>query len=98
MPSEEITRELLLGIKPCDTKPGPVYSTYLLLSFNKLLQRPMKSLCKAIKKLFKAKAHLPGPELAGRNMEIGVDILTSVEDISFEIEKRPMAKEKKTKV
>ena len=55
----------------------------------------MKSLCKVIKKLFKAKAHFPRPDLAGRNIEIGVDLVfTSVEDISFETEKGPIAKEK----
>jgi hypothetical protein len=36
--------------------------------------------------LFKAKAHLPWPELAGKNMEIGVEFVTSVQHISCEIE------------
>ena len=55
----------------------------------------MKSLCKVIKKLFKAKAHFPRPDLAGRNIEIGVDwIFTSVQDISFGTGKAPISSEK----
>ena len=46
----------------------------------------MNSLCKVIKKLFKAKAHLPLPVLAGKNMEIGVEFVSLVQDISGEIE------------
>jgi hypothetical protein len=36
--------------------------------------------------LFKAKAHLPWPDLAGKNMEIGVEFVTSMSHISWEIE------------
>ena len=59
---------------------------HLLLSFSKLLQRPTKSLCKVTRKLFRAKAHLPWPDLAGKNMEIGVEFVTSRQHISREIE------------
>ena len=45
------------------------------------------------RKLFKAKAHLPRPELAGKNMEIAVEFVTSKEHISCEIEKGPENKE-----
>lgn len=54
----------------------------------------MKSLCKVIKKLFKAKAHFPRPDFTGKNMEIGVDVFTSVQDISWEIEYGPTTKGK----
>ena len=65
-------------------------NTYLLSSFSKLLQRPTKSLCKEIRKLFKAKAHRPQPELEGRKIEIGVVTFISLEYISSEIENGPM--------
>ena len=65
------------------------WSLYLLSSFSKLLQQPIKSLCKVTRKLFNAKAHLPRPDLAGKNMEIGVECVTSVRHISCEIECGP---------
>jgi hypothetical protein len=46
----------------------------------------MKSLCKETRKLFKAKAHLPRPDFAGKNMEIGVEFVTSRLHISCGIE------------
>jgi hypothetical protein len=68
--------------------------THLLSSFSRFLQRPTKSLCKATRKLFRAKAHLPRPELAGKNMAIGVEFVTSMQHVSCEIEKGPIIKEK----
>ena len=62
------------------------YEIYLRSSFSKLLQRPIKSLCKVTRKLLKAKAHLPRPDLAGKNMAIGVEFFTSRPHISCEIE------------
>lgn len=62
---------------------------YLLSSLSSVLQRPMNSLCKVTRKLVNVNAHLPWPEFAGRNIEMGVLFVTSRLHRSVGIDSRP---------